>query len=224
MSDGSGRKLKAKKMGVLIRDARQKACTSVEECALALGITPESFQAFELGENSPSLPELEVLAYFLKIPIEHFWGDVLMDTGADQAQFDPQRLISLRQKIIGVLIRKYRTEKGMTLQALADRAGINAEKLYAMEQGDQPIPVYDLEILTLELGWPIKAFQDQQGPVGSWLLQQRYLKDFLDLSPEIQEFIGKPINHPYLDIARRMSEMPVDKLRNIAEVLLEITL
>jgi transcriptional regulator with XRE-family HTH domain len=224
MNQSTSKKIKSKKLGVLIRDARQTSCKDLEACALAIGVSPEAFQAYELGEKSPSLPELEILAYFLKIPLEHFWGDALLEKEKAEKQFDPQKLIILRQKIIGVLIRKYRMEKELTLQTLAAGVGIGEDRLQAYELGEQPIPLPELEILAHELGWQIKSFQDQRGPVGAWLLQQRYFDDFMRLPPELQEFISKPINQSYLQIAQRMSEMSVDKLRNIAEVLLEITL
>lgn len=222
MSDGVS-KIRAKKLGVLIRDARLKTCKTVEECAMAIGVSPEDFQSYELGERSPSLPELELLAYFLKVPLDHFWGDSLLEVEDDRLGFDPKRLIALRQKIIGVLLRKYRLEKGLSIQELGERMEIGVEELSSYELGERAIPLPTLELLASELGWQIKAFQDQRGPVGSWLTQQQYFKNFLSLPPEIQEFVCKPINHSYLEVAHRMSEMPVDKLRNIAEILLEIT-
>jgi hypothetical protein len=41
---------------------------------------------------------------------------------------------------------------------------------------------------------------------------------------DLQTFVSKPINRPYLELAQRLSEMSVDKLRSVAEGLLEITL
>ena len=69
----------------------------------------------------------------------------------------------------------------------------------------------------------IREFQDQKGPVGAWNAQQSAIRDFLALPQDIQTFITKPINRPYLDLAIRLSEMSVDKLRAVAEGLLEIT-
>ncbi len=34
---------------------------------------------YEAGEKSPSLPELEVLAYYLDVPLERFWEDLAPD-------------------------------------------------------------------------------------------------------------------------------------------------
>ena len=50
------------------------------------------------------------------------------------------------------------------------------------------------------------------------------MEDFTDLPLEMQAFISKPINMPYLELAQRLSEMSVDRLRGVAEGLLEITL
>jgi hypothetical protein len=44
------------------------------------------------------------------------------------------------------------------------------------------------------------------------------------LPVELQDFVSKPINRPYLEIAHRLSEMPADQLRAVAEGLLAITL
>jgi transcriptional regulator with XRE-family HTH domain len=217
-------KIKAKKLGVLLRDAREATSRSLEECAQAVGTTVDAMKHYELGEKSPSLPELEILAHYLKVPLEHFWGEELLESKEGDVEFDPQKLIALRQKIIGVLIRKYRSEKALSQEELAAALDIPLSQLQAYELGLQPIPVTELDSLARELGWQIKVFQDNQGPVGSWLAKQRYFKDFMSLSPEMQEFICKPINQSYLEVAQRLSEMSVDRLRTIAEVLLDITL
>jgi hypothetical protein len=79
-------------------------------------------------------------------------------------------------------------------------------------------------MLTNILNIPIKDCFDKQGPVGQWANQQRLIQDFQILTPELQEFVSRPVNRPYLELAQRLSEMSVDKLRAVAEGLLEITL
>jgi len=54
--------IRAKKLGVLIMNARQVCGKSQEECAAAIGVSPETFAAYELAEQSPTLPERETLA------------------------------------------------------------------------------------------------------------------------------------------------------------------
>ena len=49
-------------------------------------------------------------------------------------------------------------------------------------------------------------------------------EDFLQLPVELQNFVCKPINRPYLELALKLSGMSAEKLRGVAEDLLDITL
>ena len=217
--------IRSKKLGVLIRDSRLSHNKTVGECALAIGVSPETFEDYELGEQSPSLPEAELLAFFLNMPFEHFWGATALSEGEDAPnKIDPKQLVGLRQRMIGVQIRQTRMGANLMLENIADRAGISPEKLEAYELGEKPIPMPELEALVVALNLSIRDFQDRHSQIGQWFIQQRAIKDFMDLPSEIQGFVCKPVNRPYLILAQRLSEMSVDRLRTVAEGLLEITL
>jgi transcriptional regulator with XRE-family HTH domain len=216
--------LRAKKLGVLIRDARLARGRTLEECAAELGISPELFEAYEYGEASPSLPQVEWLAYTLGVPLDHFWGDQsLSEQPAANGRPDPTDVLEVRQRVIGALIRKARQDARVSPAALAAAVHIAPEELEAIELGEQIAPLPLLEALSGALNHSIREFQDQHGPVGVWWSQQKAVTGFLDLPPDLQGFIGKPINRPYLELAVRLSEMSVDRLRAVAEGLLEIT-
>ena len=70
----------------------------------------------------------------------------------------------------------------------------------------------------------IYEFQDRHSPAGHWFFEQQATQEFSKLPIELQGFVCKPINRPYLELAVRLSEMSVEKLRGLAEGLLEITL
>jgi transcriptional regulator with XRE-family HTH domain len=217
--------IRAKKLGVLIQSARLSANKTADECASTLGITSQEFESYERGESSPSLPELEALAFNLKIPIDYFWGRETIDiTQSEPKVYERDRLIRLRTRVIGASLRQARLETGLTTMELASRVGISEEQLNSFELGEEPIPLAELEVLANNVNRTIKDFQDSRGPIGKWIKQQRVMQHFDDLSPELQDFISKPINRPYLEIAQRLSEMSVEKLRTVAEGLLEITL
>jgi hypothetical protein len=74
------------------------------------------------------------------------------------------------------------------------------------------------------LGSRIEMFFDQSGPVGQWMNSQRALQKFLDLSEDMQKFVCQPVNRPYIELAMKLSGMSKDKLRSVAEGLLDITL
>ena len=67
--------IRAKKLGILIRDARIASRRSIKECAAAINVTNGIFKAYEEGRKAPSLPELETLVYYLELPINHFWSN-----------------------------------------------------------------------------------------------------------------------------------------------------
>ena len=217
--------IRAKKLGVLIRDARQTLGKSVEDCAEIMGVSTEKFSAFELGESSPSLPELEIFAYNTNIPLDHFWSDVsLLQEDFSTPLVDREQFLGLRQRMIGAQIRGTREQAGQSQEELAQDLGITPSQLEAYELGLESIDIPSLESVSNLLDRPLKDFMDESGPVGTWAKQQQAVQDFLNLPPEFQEFVSKPVHLPYLELAQRLSEMSVDKLRAVGEGILEITL
>lgn len=217
--------IRSKKLGVLLKAARIAARKSVEDCARVIKSSEEVIEAFESGDTSPSLPELEALAFYFNVPMEHFWGrDITLPGKAEASSFDAGRLMAIRQRMIGAQIRQARLDTGLSLESLAGKSNLEIDKLTMYELGEIPIPLPELESLANELNRPIKEFQDNRGPIGTWIKQQHVLQNFAELTPELQDFLSKPINRPYLELAQRLSEMNVDKLRAVAEGLLEISL
>jgi len=218
-------KIRTKKLGVLLRDARLFAQKDSQDCASFLGVPVARFEAYEVGERSPSLPELESLAYYFDIPLQHFWGNSLLSVaGVEQVQPDIQYSISLRTRIIGASIRKARSDQAISLEAMAEMAGISPAELEKYELAVQPLPVPVLETISIALGKPVDDFLDQNGPVGARLAERQMTDAFLNLPPNLQAFLSKPVNKPYLELAVRLSGMSVERLRAVAEGLLEITL
>lgn len=214
--------LRSKKLGILITDARSASRRSRMECASFLGISSEEFERFELGEKTPSLPQLELLAYYLDIPIEHFWGNKAISEVQDSHK-NGKSLIKLRQKVVGITIRQLRTDANITLDELADHLELTTKELNSYELGEKPIPVPLLDAILVALKANISYVTDHQGKLGDWYLKQKVEKSFGTIPSDIQEFIVKPVNEPYIELAKKLSELPVTKLRSIAEGLLEIT-
>lgn len=216
--------IRTRKLGLLIADSRQAACKSVEQCAQAMAVSPENYQSFEAGEQAPSLPQLEGLAYFLNLPLEHFWGN---STLSGQIRAEPlsniEPLLRLRQRVIGTMLRMARMRANLSAAELVAKTSLREECLEPYERGEIPIPLPELEVLSGALGLRIEELFDKRGPVGAWRTQQQNIANFLELSPEIQSFVSSPVNTPYLELAMRLSELNVEKLRAVAENLLEIT-
>jgi transcriptional regulator with XRE-family HTH domain len=208
----------------LIRDVRVKSGRSLEDCAQAMGLSTEELSAMESGDRPPTLPELEILAFYLEVPLEHFWSNEVLKIDSNDKSYDPGEIKQLRQTMIGALIRKARIEAVLSEDELAQKAGIMPESLQSYEQGVVPVPLPELENLAQVLNSSITQFEDQESPVGSWFVGQRNMHEFLELPVELQDFISKPVNRPYIELAVKLSELKVERLRALAEGLLEITL
>ncbi|CAG0963248.1 partial Transcriptional regulator ClgR, partial [Anaerolineales bacterium] len=88
--------IREKKLGLLIRDARMAERRSIKECADAIGVQVGQFRAYEEGRRSPSLPELEALVFYLKLPMSQFWGNETKSDAMFTESVDIPRLITLR--------------------------------------------------------------------------------------------------------------------------------
>lgn len=216
--------IRLRKLGLLIYDARTAARRSQQECAEAIGVSLDDFQAFEKGAQAPSLPELENLAYYLDVPLEHFWGAASLSAGKKPENVQQkEQLRRLRDRVIGASLRSARANRSLSVDDLASQTGIPAERLAQFETGASPAPLPELEVICSALQLPVTDLIDQRGPVGKWRAEKSETDQFLALDTELRQFICKPVNLPYLGLARRLSEMSVEKLRTIAETLLEIT-
>jgi len=209
----------------LIRDARLAARRGIPECAKAIGVTNGIFRAYEAGRRAPSLPEMEMLAYFLDLPFRRFWSkEAVSDDMSPTESLNLPVLVGVRQRMIGALLRQARLKASISPKALSEQSGISTSRIRAYELGERPIPLPELEGLMPLLNGQVESLFDQSGPIGQWLSQQQAIQDFRKLPPELQDFVCKPVNRPYLDLALKLSELSTEKLRSVAENLLDITL
>ena len=216
--------LRTRMLGVLLRDARLAARKTAAEINKDIGISPALFKSYEEGRKSLSLPELEVLAYYFKLPIQHFWSsDAISDNSSHLEPINLPQLVNLRQRMIGTLLRHKRVQAEISVKELALQTGISQTRLNLYEIGENPIPISELEVILPIIGQTIDLFYDQNGPVGRWMQSESNVQKFLELPSELQKFISAPGSEPYLDLARKLSELPGEKITIIAQSLLELT-
>ena len=216
--------IRTKKLGVLIRDARLSPRRNVQECAQSIGVRPGIFRAYEEGSRAPSLPEMEALVFYLDLPLDHFWSREIKSTSTSPNQkLDLPKLLAIRQRKIGALLRQERMNASISIRNLAQSTGIASSRIKAYEMGERAIPLPELEVLVSTLGGRIESFFDRSGPVGQWMMSEETVKQFLEMPVELRQFVSMPVNRPYLELAMKLSSMSRDKLRSVAEDLLDIT-
>ena len=218
--------VRSKMIGVLLRAARLKAGKTVKDCAEWLGCSPHIISQYEYGRRAISLPELELLAQFFRMPVNHLWDEEVAEIDQDGGRPPVEKLMELRHKEIGVLLRQSRSTAGKTQKQCSDIIGISTETISKYEYGSRPIPFAYLELLADFLDVPVAEFLDQESiPSGmtdamgdSGLLFPQ--ETWAALPEEIKNFIRNPESRPYLEMAARLYESPRDSLRHLAEAIL----
>lgn len=217
--------IRNKIMGALISDARKTSGKTLADATSTLGLSEAEYGKFESGDATPTLPQLEVLAYLYNVPLDHFWGTETRAAARkeDDVKEKVPQMLALRNKIIGAYLRNVRNELNLSAEQVASNAGLSVEQLDLYESGNEAPQVHVLQKIAGALGIRIEDLTDKHGSVGNWLLLQSEFQEFAKLPDDMREFLLKPINRSYLEVAMRLSAMQVDRLRNIAEGILDIT-
>ncbi|MBN1261944.1 MAG: transcriptional regulator [Anaerolineae bacterium] len=214
--------LRKRVLGVLLRRARERVRASRSACAEVLGVSGRRFAGYEDGSGDISLPELELLCSYLDVSLQAL-RDERAELDDRPALPDPEMFLPLRHRIIGARLRQARHDAGRTQSDLADLVEHSTSTISAYEYGEKPVPMAELELVARALGVPLDAFLDQESPVGEWHALKAQFTRFAELPAELREFVVRPINMSYLELAMKLAEMPAGALRTIAEGLLEIT-
>lgn len=200
--------LRAKIIGLHLRDARLAAGKSMKELGDVIGLSSGTISAIERGANSPSLPELELLAFYLGTPINHFWSEqVVSQEPHPTERLATRDLLGLRHRAIAAMLRQARIEKNLSQKELSDRTGISTSRIRRYESGETPVPLPELEALAASLGYDIDQFADNSGPVGEWIGRQRAGERFEEL-PRAPEGIHRRPGKPPLPGDRPAAQSP----------------
>lgn len=217
-------RIRAKMLGVLLRDARVSAARSVEDCARLLHVAPGDVEAWEYGDAVPSLPQLELLAYYLNVPVSHFWGLETREAARHLKENSQPEYVALRNRMIGALLRQAREAEELTLEELAEVSGVSVEQINAYEMGEVPPPMHELSVLASGVNKNIDYFLESSSQIGEMLMILEKWKHFTELPEEVREFAADPLNIGFIHIAVMLSKMPAAQLRQVGASILDITM
>ena len=221
---GESYRIRAKMLGVLLRDARVSAARTIEDCARLLQVSVEQIEAWEYGDQAPSLPQLELLAYYLDVPISHFWGlETLKVSRGGRTSIQPE-YITLRNRMVGALLRQAREEAGVSLEELSEISGLPIEQINSYELGEVAPPMHELSVLAGGVKKNINHFLESSSQIGELLMMREAWKHFSDLPEEVREFAADPVNVGFIHIAVMLSKMPANQLREVGASILDITM
>jgi transcriptional regulator with XRE-family HTH domain len=151
-------------------------------------------------------------------------GDLKELTDSSSDNVAEQQYTSLRDRIVALILRKTRMEQDKPLETIAAQCELEPEELEQFENGSSPVPLPILEILCAEYQIPVLSLTSQKpSSKPSPSAEVTSTQSNENLPEEVAEFVNNPANLPYLELARKLSDLDAAKLRSIAEGLLEIT-
>jgi len=151
--------------GEKLRFMRESRGLSIEELAEISDLEPATLEKFEAGQAIPDMEDMRKLSEALNVTIRYF---------LDQSE---------GMDTLGSRLRRMRQKQGLTISALADRAGVSPGLLSQIENG-QTTPLLDT------LGQIARALNTS---VSYFLLKQEDVQDLLSsLNPDVLETLGDP--------------------------------
>ncbi len=214
--------LRARILGVLLRDARLNKGISEADLAATLNVSEDTVLAWEFGQDAPSLPQLEIIAYQLGVPVSHFWKTKTISTEETERVIPEHEYNELRNRLIGAKLALARQEAKLSQEELGNATGLSADQIATYELGE-PLPFPELTSFSTVLRKPLAYFMEDTDRVGNWLSMQEEYQRFSELPEAIRNFVTQPIHQPFIEIAIRLSRLPVKELRAVAEDILNIT-
>ena len=148
--------------GVLLRQARMDAGKTLKKCSQVLGVSSGALSAIEHGRRSISLPELELLAFYLGVPVDQLLNGSAAPARKPTDELPGAELIALRHRIIGALVRQSRLDLDLSQAELAKQLGVSKRRLEQYEMGERPIPLVELEVLDPQLDGPFADMDEEE--------------------------------------------------------------
>lgn len=218
------RSLKIEYLAKNLTIARKACGKTVKECGLLLNIPPSRLKNYETGKHVPSLPEIEAFSFIFRIPVlALFQKDTVKDLLHTPESVQIQRLVEIRQQIIGTQIHLAREKAEISLKKLSKTTLIPTSRIKRYEEGITPIAMDDLQKITITLNLDLDNFFDHESPLGNWQNTQAKNIVFEHLPEEIKEFIADLNNLRYLKIAQNLSKIGIDTFNNLSDSLAELT-
>ncbi len=206
--------LLGKIIGALIRQCRQNAGRSPEECAQFLQVEAQLLRDWEYGEQVPSLPHLELLTLFLT-----GYAGPAPEGEAQDRQPPADEYMLLRQRLIGVLLRAARESTRQSVEDLGASTALDIELLIAYEMGKRMIPVNHLTALAQAVERDLSDFIEPNGARPAPRASGARRPAQAVTPPDPQLFIQDGRNEAFIRLAMAFQQMDRQNLHRIVDAL-----
>jgi transcriptional regulator with XRE-family HTH domain len=147
-------------VGEGLRLAREVRRVSQAQLAQDLGISPERLERIEAGEEEATSTDLHLSARALGVNVSMFFDGLVMPR-ANARTGDDCRGRSLGRRVnanLGARMRLAREVRGLSLERLAEAAGIERDRLEGFEYGEEEAAASDLHSLARVLDVAVAYF------------------------------------------------------------------
>ncbi len=210
--------LRGKILGVLIRQGRLASEVTAEDCALYLSVEPQLIEAWELGKDVPSLPQLEGLGDCFKAAND---GEPISASALPLPARD--EYLRLRQRLLGALLQAVRRAREISIEGVSANTGLDVELLKKYEYGESAIPVHHLTMLAQSFEQELGYFTDTGGY--GRIKKQRTSRETAkatDEEAELMHFATDYRNQAFIRLAMAFRDIDREDLDRIADALLAI--
>lgn len=231
-------RLRAKILGLRIRQSRIAAGRSLDDCAKQLRLPQALITSWEFGEALPSRPQMQLLADYLGLSVSSFSqdgeqaappADSGISAGADialEARRQPEQkvkhkhaeFLALRQRLLGGLIRAARRKQAISAEELSGLSGIESSQLQAYEFGEQVMPMQHLQALAkaLELDLADLISSAAQPALNA---DEKSVKQSVDQCRDQNMRSSEQKTRSIMQLAEAFSALPSEELQRIADAL-----
>lgn len=192
--------LRNRMLGIQIKKNRYQQNLSSEQLAEQCEISINDLDLYETGQTPIPLPKFLKISEVLHLPYER----IQQTQNISPVEINSPELVKPRE-----IPQQPEPEPELTSES--DLVEISEIQTEVNQLSQEPEPV------ALDETIPVTPIENEVSP-------QIRIADLPGISEELREFISKPVNTPYLELAMKLSRMDANKLRDIAESLLEITL
>jgi transcriptional regulator with XRE-family HTH domain len=147
-------------VGEGLRLAREVRRVSAEQLAQDLGISPERLERIETGKEEATSTDLHLSARILGVSVSMFFDGLVMPR-ANARTGDACQGWNLGRKVnanLGARMRLAREVRGLSLERLAEAAGIERDRLEGFEYGEEEAAASDLHSLAHVLDVAVAYF------------------------------------------------------------------
>ena len=210
--------MQRKIIGVLIRAARERAHHTVTQVGQRLGITPARVRQYENGTRDISLPELEILAYYLQTPYSFFF-DKRAPVEEEIPQPPTEAEMRTRRALIGAKLKQARLAAGKSKEECAEAIRHTPAMIGRYERGLTDIPLSELDALARFLRVDLYYFVEKKQSDAIGMLD---LDKLARMPKEVRAFVTDPANLTFIRMAMKFADLPTERLKELGEILLVV--